>query len=639
MTHEDTNMPPVSGDHVVSVADETSAGAYHHGSAATPVTALPSVEPVQNTASYTIVQDLAETIVDLDSRYEETPHTEANVAYAVATVESWNQEQQQRSNNSIARAPSSAEPRTSPAVEVAAASVVASSEITEVYATPCGTNGTLNPEEQNQPHNLPYASTTSPVAAAAARPEHLYQEEKEEITGLAGLQTAGLAMYAETATVIRNGTDDDAAELARMKRAAYNSSAAVDEQLIPDQEPQPEPLTGEDFSDFYGRTIDHWNILAAERLTGSGSDLNLSTLEDESTRMASQRWQEMQPAMNAHATVVSISEEDVHPSDLGAIQAELIGQQFPSQGDSSEAFVESSTTVGTQATTAYASAAGGTVATAVTTGDDTTTEATVIDTAPLAKEDAREAWERAEEAQVLENAEVEAGETRKPPATGDEGTNQYASAAVADDGSSSNEHRSEYAVADQEGLVLAIEDDVHPSDFQTDDADAQVVGADFDYAVADPEATGTHVAAVEGSVVESESNDGTAEVQAILVEGGSAVSSATGTPTTALDTSHTVSVLPTESITVEEEQEDEQLDTPTKEVPWSGPTSHTSTFEPDTNLDDDYNRDDFAETPPPPPTPSRESFGNDAREQSAASATSERSSASSQRSQLHNVSC
>lgn len=478
-----------------------------------------------------------------------------------------------------------------------------------------------------------YAPTMPISRAERAQYNGYAEEEKEEIANLAGLQTGRVATFpAEMATVMGNNDIDDDAELAMMKRQA--AFGGVTDFVLLDREPQPEPLQGEDFSAFYSRTIDHWNVLAAERLTGSGIDLNLDTLEDESTRMASQRWQEMQPEMNAEATIVAISESDVHPSDLGAIQAEFVGSSYATQRDvsvGSASHVSGGENVGSSP-----------VATALADGDETTTEATVIDTAPLAKEESQEAWQTAAEAQVLENISPISAEDRKPPAsengssvqreeysTGNE--SQQEEYVVADQGS----QRDEYAVADQEGMVLAIEDNVHPSEFQTGDAAAQVVGADFGFAVEQ----NTHqnsMAPVDAipAMAHSEENlvAGHAEVCAVIVEENRAVSITEGEPAT-------VSVLPSESTTTEA---DDTQDPPTKEV-WSGPprsntsaNGETSGASEDTGAPDDFT-DDIATHSPPPPPPSRQNFGNTGREQSAASGTSEQSS-SSQRSQLQNVS-
>ena len=626
--------------------------------AAAVATAIPSTEQVQ----YTIVEDLAETIIDLDARYPDARRADATtVAYAVATVHDWNSttdssgaptttSQQHAichsSTYGLSQTTTATENLTSmrSSLPVAAAATVASpSDTNMVYSA----TATASLHSTVASDGASY-SRLDAAADAIERTEEK-EVEKEEIANLlSGIPTAGV--YCEAATVIRN--DDDEEELLRMKQRAMRQD---DEALLafPDREPQPEPLPGEDFLGFYARTIDHWNILAAERLTGSGSELNIDTLEDESTRMASQRWQEMQPINNAEATVVCISEGDVHPSDLGAIQAELVGQRHFNPRAIRDTSTDVATSLGSSSNANTTVAA-----TAVTAADDTTTEATVIDSAPLTKEEGREAWQTTEEAQVLENVTSEVNpddipeENDKPPAISRSVSLQMSptqsprpSTAAATTMRTAPLTLHDYAVADQEGLVLAIEDDVHPSDFDGHDAAAQIVGPDFGYTSPDSEAiaTATGVAAVAESTQSGcGDDDDEGEVQAVLVQGDDAVDINNPERTMATNTtinasaSAAVSVLPMESITVEQGVEEITIQ-PTKEVPWSGPPlSEELPRQTDANTDEDPPTDEFVETPPPPP-PNRESFGNAARDQSAASGTSERSSCSSQRSQFQNV--
>lgn len=595
-----------------------------------PTAAAVALETAATTASYA-----ATTIVDDDS----SPLIEA--AYA---IDGYHHHQQAHDNNHHAVATSQATTSAVPVVAAAAASAIPSSTATALYATPYAAAAATAAASPSSNHFY---------GASQQQRQHDFEEEKEEIAGLAGIPSAGVANYAEPATVIRNGNDqDDEEELARLKRAAYYGHEDVN--VVPDREPQPEPLPGEDFATFYARTIDHWNVLAAERLTGSGDDLTIDTLEDESTRMASQRWQEMQPAMNAEATVVAISEGDVHPADLGAIQAEWVRYGTPSgQPDDGGQHHDATPTSDVVAATATSAGTNGTaVATAV---EDTTTEATVIDTAPLGKEEGRDAWQAAEQAQVLENViqEVEQidnddEQDRKPAASSariTETPRQVVTSEYASDANNSQQQqqqqRGEYAVAEQEGLVLAIEDDVHPSAFTIGDANAQVVGADFGYAVTNGEtaADGAPQASIAAAtaVAEVASGEGTAstEVQAVLVESSSTFGAVTATPAVTdatLEESQTVAVLSTEDITVETDTEVDLDCPPTKDIPWSGPPAEAASS--GTTIDGER---DEACTPPPPPPPSQECFEHSNREQSAASGNSERSS-SSQRSQLHNVS-
>jgi hypothetical protein len=126
-------------------------------------------------------------------------------------------------------------------------------------------------------------------------------------------------------------------------------------------------------------------------------------------------------------------------------------------------------------------------------GDDMTTEATVIDSAPLTKEESQEAWREAEEAQVLEEGDSTPSFLDRKPAAVDR-------AAIDQTG--------DFAVAEQEAEVLAIQEEIHPFEFVDEhEARAQVVGQDYSYAdqhVASTLFTGNNVIAAAATATSEE---------------------------------------------------------------------------------------------------------------------------------------
>ena len=520
------------------------------------------------------------------------------------------------------------------------------------------------------------------VAAAANRPSvddpyyhRQYEEvttaedEKEEIAELAGLPTAGVATWAEPATVMEDNLDDDEALIRQLKREAYGDDAAVVmnltghdnhpssfEQEVPLLEPQPEPLPGEDFAQFHARTIDHWNIIAAEQLTAGGDavmvEFNLETLQSLSTQLANQRFDHFQQPIHRATVVNSTSMGSAVDHQDDAIQAEWVGQRYE----------EEHVAATTQPTAT-------TLDETISTHNNVATEATVIDTAPLAKH----AWQTTEvEAQVLEqvvtsidDGDMDTEEDRKPAAIPGRSSQEddFQAAPVSQPPriySATRQSRSiprfeaipggtndeDYAVADQEGVVLAIEEDVHPAEWESQHsaADAEVVGQDFTTTTAEvvgAVATPTNLSQQPATEVQT-------TVHAVVLGGNtssSSIATATATPATSAATHHagqTVAVLPTESIAVEDNSASstEAMSPPvTKEIPWSGLSSrHVTEDTPAAETDNTALMEDRGDasgeaTPPP----AGDSFGNGARDQSAASGTSDRSS-SSQRNQLHNVS-
>jgi hypothetical protein len=615
-TNED-DLSPVASVYAIAEPEVTSV--------AVASSAVAPEEVNVQSVSYTIVEDHAEAIVDLDSRYSDAPRQEA-VAYSVATVEHEQHvvgvagavvETARACTRAAVAEPvaactspySTTATASSPYATTSSYTTVETASSPYAAASPSAT-ATASPLEYSTPYAVasasPYATAqASPVAASplstpapmafatsAQASSYGFEESKEEITHLAGLQTGRAASHTIPATVIGSSENDDE-EMARMKRAAAYGGPSSTDLHIPSREPQPEPLPGEDFADFYSRTIDHWNILAAEQLSGSGVDLNMDSLEDESTKMASKRWQIMQPSMNVEGTVVEVSEGGAHPSELGAVEADFVRQDFTHPG---EATLPTPTTYVGGSTAEML----GTVAMAVTDENDDTTEATVIDSAPLAKEEGQESWQATEEAQVLENITAISPEERKPAASG------------------SSNPPDEYTVAYQEGVVLAIEDDIHPSELAATGTDAEVVGTDFSYS---PRATSADT----GDVVVGVE----AVASAVLVATATSVGSANHHEL------QTVSVLPTESISVAE-SEDDFLSSPVKDVPWSGqPTSHADSDDGATNSggDDATSPDESPESPLPP---AQAAFADTPRDQSTTSgnSNSERSTSS----HLQNVS-
>ena len=175
----------------------------------------------------------------------------------------------------------------------------------------------------------------------------------------------------------------------------------------------------------------------------------------------------------AQATVVDYN---VHPSeiDFDAVQAEFIGQDFyssisvPSIATSSNHF----------AAAASSSEDALHIVNDMTDDDgETTAEATVIESAPIEKA-ASESWvsQIAEEAQVLDdNTNVQVFDLdSKPPAM----PNPQPWVSREESGGDS------MAFADEEAEVVGITELIHPSEFNEDGARAELIGSDFNCAVA-----------------------------------------------------------------------------------------------------------------------------------------------------------
>jgi hypothetical protein len=164
------------------------------------------------------------------------------------------------------------------------------------------------------------------------------------------------------------------------------------------------------------------------------------------------------PSQDQEATVIAIADDDVHPSDIshGAVQAEFIGHNnllFDHSSSEPLSFDQDSSYTAVEAESA----------------DDTATEATVIDSAPLSLEgDDLPLWKVTEEARVL-SADVETPLTdRKPAAV------EYTDEEEAED----------YAVADQEAEIVDIQEEAHPLELSGAAAEAELIGTDDNVNVA-----------------------------------------------------------------------------------------------------------------------------------------------------------
>ena len=215
----------------------------------------------------------------------------------------------------------------------------------------------------------------------------------------------------------------------------------------------------------------------------------------------------------AEATVV---EYDVHPSELmgDGVHAELIGHDFsgavePTHQDASPP-VASAAAAASPPSDAYE--------VVEDTAADHATEATVIESGPVADKATAEAWSSSltEEARVLQD-EVAADNVvdldSKPPAN-----NNYVSRSWPN---SVEESIDGVAVADEEAEVVGITDHIHPSDVTEDAAQAELVGTDSNYAVAVASSPHQEVSMTpldEGFIEQAATSSGQAEVVAYTDE-------------------------------------------------------------------------------------------------------------------------
>jgi hypothetical protein len=171
------------------------------------------------------------------------------------------------------------------------------------------------------------------------------------------------------------------------------------------------------------------------------------------------------PSQDQEATVIAITDDDVHPSDVchGAVQAEFIGHNnalFDHSSSEQLSFDHDSSYTAVEAESA----------------DDTATEATVIDSAPISLEgDSGDLplWKVTEEARVLA-AEVATPQTDQKPAAVE---------------SIDDEETEDYAVADQEAEIVEIQEEAHPLELTGAAAEAELIGTDnyFNVAVLSPQ--------------------------------------------------------------------------------------------------------------------------------------------------------
>jgi hypothetical protein len=159
----------------------------------------------------------------------------------------------------------------------------------------------------------------------------------------------------------------------------------------------------------------------------------------------------------AHETFMNARDVDQFASSGSAVQAEFMGEDYSRPASSLQMDSQPRTEVSGQ------------YATETTEEENATTEATVIDSAPLEKE--REAWNLTEEAQVLEDDKSTPLMDTKPAAADDP-----------QDPRNRDDYET-FAVADQEAEVLAIQEEgeYHPSERNTDNAEAEFVGTDDSY--------------------------------------------------------------------------------------------------------------------------------------------------------------
>jgi hypothetical protein len=166
---------------------------------------------------------------------------------------------------------------------------------------------------------------------------------------------------------------------------------------------------------------------------------------------------DLAPSQDQEATVVAIADDDVHPSDIshGAVQAEFIGHNntlFDHSSSEPLSFDPDSSYTAVEAESA----------------DDTATEATVIDSAPISLEGDLPLWKVTEEARVLAADVATPPSDRKPAAIE----------------STDDDEAEEFAVADQEAEIVEIQEEVHPLERSGAAAQAELIGTDDNVNVA-----------------------------------------------------------------------------------------------------------------------------------------------------------
>jgi hypothetical protein len=200
------------------------------------------------------------------------------------------------------------------------------------------------------------------------------------------------------------------------------------------------------------------------------------------------------PSQDQEATVVAIADNDVHPSDIshGAVQAEFIGHNnalFDHSSSEPLLFDPDSSVTAVEAESA----------------DDTTTEATVIESAPISLEGDLPLWKVTEEARVLLAADEATPPTDRKPAAVE---------------STEDEVAEEFAVADQEAEIVEIQEEVHPLELSGTAAEAELIGTDdnFNVAVLSPERHAVAEAFIEEDGVSTYQEDEFIEEAAVMGE-------------------------------------------------------------------------------------------------------------------------
>jgi hypothetical protein len=171
----------------------------------------------------------------------------------------------------------------------------------------------------------------------------------------------------------------------------------------------------------------------------------------------------------AEATVVECY--DVHPSEFvhNSVQAEFIGQHYSSTNSAESPPVTAAATTTASIDNVYE---------VTDEMEEEATEATVIESGPIEKATA-EAWSStvAEEARVLEedtsNVEIVDLDS-KPPAV--DSATAWGSSHESDS----------VAFADEEAEVIGITEEIHPSESLENAAHAELIGSDFNCAIAVP---------------------------------------------------------------------------------------------------------------------------------------------------------
>lgn len=193
---------------------------------------------------------------------------------------------------------------------------------------------------------------------------------------------------------------------------------------------------------------------------GADDDDDLTTLKRQAYHgLADQSACHVSPHSPTQQATAFVIEDGDHASlTLDAVEAEFVRPDF--NAPMPEPLPDDSPAV-----TGYSSLAD---------EEETATEATVIDSAPLAghhpDDEDLPAYKLHGEAQVLEDASSLASMDRKP-------------AAIGDDDDEDDDDNGDFAVADQQAEVVGLQEEVHPMEFD-DDTEAELIGTDYTVGVA-----------------------------------------------------------------------------------------------------------------------------------------------------------